>query len=208
MVVCGMAAVASAVIGAPVSGVLIMLEMTMSYDYALATMLSVVTAALVSHHIYGHSFFDRQLLDRGIDISQGRGHLEMMEIPVSNLVSDDFVIAHESDSKSDIVTRMIARGVSESYLLEKNIFIGKLTLHELLQKPDNIRLIDAADTDAISIKHDASLMQAIEIASTFVGESIPVINRDNGNLLGVVTEGDIFGLYLSTQNRITDLERS
>jgi len=27
-------------------------------------------------------------------------------------------------------------------------------------------------------------------------------------MLGVLTEGDIFGLYLSTQNRITDLERS
>ncbi|MBT6257409.1 MAG: chloride channel protein [Alphaproteobacteria bacterium] len=208
MVVCGMAAVASAVIGAPVSGVLIMLEMTMSYDYALAAMLSVVTAALISHHIYGHSFFDRQLLDRGIDISQGRGHLEMMEIPVHDLVSDDYVTAHQSDSKSDVVTRMIAHGVSESYLLDNNVFIGKLTLHELLQQPDDIGLTDAADTDAISIKHDASLMQAIEIASTFVGESIPVINRDNGDLLGVVTEGDIFGLYLSTQNRITDLERS
>ena len=208
MVVCGMAAVASAVIGAPVSGVLIMLEMTMSYDYALAAMLSVVTAALISHHIYGHSFFDRQLLDRGIDISQGRGHLEMMEIPVRDLVSDDYVTAHQSDSKSDVVSRMIAHGVSESYLLDNKMFIGKLTLHELLQRPDDIGLTDAADTDAISIKHDASLMQAIEIASTFVGESIPVINRDNGDLLGVVTEGDIFGLYLSTQNRITDLERS
>jgi CIC family chloride channel protein len=208
MVVCGMAAVASAVIGAPVSGVLIMLEMTMSYDYALAAMLSVVTAALMSHHIYGHSFFDRQLLDRGIDISQGRGHLEMMEIPVRDLVSDDYVTAHQSDSKSDVVSRMIAHGVSESYLLDNKMFIGKLTLHELLQRPDDIGLTDAADTDAISIKHDASLMQAIEIASTFVGESIPVINRDNGDLLGVVTEGDIFGLYLSTQNRITDLERS
>jgi len=51
MVVCGMAAVASAVIGAPVSGVLIMLEMTMSYEYALCAMLSVVIAALVSQHI-------------------------------------------------------------------------------------------------------------------------------------------------------------
>lgn len=208
MVVCGMAAVASAVIGAPVSGVLIMLEMTMSYDYALAAMLSVVTAALVSHHIYSHSFFDRQLLDRGIDISQGRGHLEMMEIPVRNLVSDDFVTAHQSDSKSDVVDRMIANAVSESYLLDEKRFIGKLTLHELLQQPDDISLTEAADTAAISIKHDASLMQAIEIASTFVGESIPVIDRDTGEMLGVVTEGDIFGLYLSTQNRITDLERS
>ncbi len=208
MVVCGMAAVASAVIGAPVSGVLIMLEMTMSYDYALAAMLSVVTAALVSHHIYGHSFFDRQLLDRGIDISQGRGHLEMMEIPVRDLVSDDYVTAHQSDSKSDVVNRMITHGVSESYLLDGSRFLGKLTLHELLQQPDDISLIEASDANAISIKHDASLMQAIEIASTFVGESIPVIDRDTGEMLGVVTEGDIFGLYLSTQNRITDLERS
>ena len=208
MVVCGMAAVASAVIGAPVSGVLIMLEMTMSYDYALAAMLSVVTAALVSHHIYGHSFFDRQLLDRGIDISQGRGHLEMMEIPVRDLVSDNYVTAHQSDSKSDVVNRMITHGVSESYLLDGRRFMGKLTLHELLQQPDDISLTEASDDNAISIKHDASLMQAIEIASTFVGESIPVIDRDTGEMLGVVTEGDIFGLYLSTQNRITDLERS
>ncbi|HCP18621.1 MAG TPA: chloride channel protein, partial [Alphaproteobacteria bacterium] len=167
-----------------------------------------VTAALVSHHIYSHSFFDRQLLDRGIDISQGRGHLEMMEIPVRDLVSDDFVTAHQSDSKSDVVERMIANAVSESYLLDEKRFIGKLTLHELLQQPDDISLTAAADTAAISIKHDASLMQAIEIASTFVGESIPVIDRDKEELLGVVTEGDIFGLYLSTQNRITDLERS
>lgn len=208
MVVCGMAAVASAVIGAPISGVLIMLEMTMSYDYALAAMLSVVTAALVSHHIYSHSFFDKQLLDRGIDISQGRGHLEMMEIPVRDLVSDDYVTANKSDSKSELVNRMITHGVSESYLLNEKQFIGKLMLHELLQRPDDITLTEACDADAISIKHDASLMQAIEIASTFVGESIPVINRENGEMLGVVTEGDIFGLYLSTQTRITDLERS
>ena len=159
MVVCGMAAVASAVIGAPVSGVLIMLEMTMSYDYALAAMLSVVTAALVSHHIYGHSFFDRQLLDRGIDISQGRGHLEMMEIPVRDLVSDDYVTAHQSDSKSDVVNRMITHGVSESYLLDGRRFWGKLTLHELLQQPDDIALTEASDDNAKSIKHDASLMQ-------------------------------------------------
>ena len=208
MVVCGMAAVASAVIGAPVSGVLIMLEMTMSYEYALCAMLSVVIAALVSQHIYSHSFFDRQLLDRGIDISQGRGHLEMMEMSVRGLVSDDYVTVRPTDTKANVITKMIDHAVSESYLLDGKQFMGKLTLHELLKTGDDISLIDAADTETISIKHDASLMQAIEVASTFVGESIPVIDRDTGEMLGVLTEGDIFGLYLSTQNRITDLERS
>ena len=51
-------------------------------------------------------------------------------------------------------------------------------------------------------------MQAIEVASHFVGESLPVINRDTGHLLGVVTEADLFGLYLSLQNRVSDLERT
>ena len=88
----------------------------------------------------------------------------MMEIPVRDLVSDDYVTAHQSDSKSDVVNRMITHGVGESYLLDGLAVLGKLTLHELLQQPDDIALTEASDDNAKSIKHDASLMQAIEIA--------------------------------------------
>ena len=62
--------------------------------------------------------------------------------------------------------------------------------------------------EPISIKHDASLQQAIEVASNFVGESIPIVNRDTKAFHGVVTEADLFKLYLTLQSRITDLERS
>ena len=82
-----MAAVASAVIGAPIAGVVIILEMTMNYEFALAAMISVVVCLMVSDALFGHSFFDRQLLDRGIDVSLGRGHIEMMESPVLDIVS-------------------------------------------------------------------------------------------------------------------------
>jgi CIC family chloride channel protein len=53
-----------------------MLELTMSYELALAAMLSVVTSALLAHLLFGHSFFDRQLLDRGIDISKAEARLK------------------------------------------------------------------------------------------------------------------------------------
>ena len=43
---------------------------------------------------------------------------------------------------------------------------------------------------------------------TFVGESIPVINRAEGTMVGVVTEADLFKLYLSLQHRVADLERT
>ena len=47
----------------------------------------------------------------------------------------------------------------------------------------------------------------MEVASGFVGESIPVVDREKGTMYGVVTEADLFQLYLSLQTRITDLER-
>ena len=83
LAICGMAAVASAVIGAPIAGVIIILELTMSYDLAVCAMLSVVVCVMVSNLAFGHSFFDRQLLDRGIDVTRGRGQIEMMERSVA-----------------------------------------------------------------------------------------------------------------------------
>ena len=51
--------------------------MTNSYEFAVIALVSVVTCKLVSNILYGHSFFDRQLLDRGIDIFLGRTHLKL-----------------------------------------------------------------------------------------------------------------------------------
>ena len=55
LAICGMAAVGAAVIGAPISTVLIVLEMTTSYEFAVAAMLSVVSCKIVSN-VLGHSF--------------------------------------------------------------------------------------------------------------------------------------------------------
>ena len=85
LAVAGMAAVAAAVVGAPIAVVLIVLEFTMSYEFAVAAMLSVVVATLLSSLLYGHSFFDEQLMRRGIDLSQGRGNLELMNQSIAKL---------------------------------------------------------------------------------------------------------------------------
>ena len=209
LVICGMAAVASAVMGAPVTAMLIMLEMTQSYSYAVASMMAVASATLVSYLLFGNSFFDRQLRDRGIDISQGRGHLAMMELAVAELASDDFVALKASYTPAEAIRKMADAGASEGYIIgPENRFDGKVTLYHLLQAKDGEELPALALEAPVSIKHDASLQQAIEVASQFVGESIPLINRDSGLMLGVVTEADLFQLYLQTQNRVTDLERA
>ncbi len=209
LVICGMAAVASAVIGAPIAGVLIILEMTMSYEYALAAMLSVVVSIMLSNLIFGHSFFDRQLNDRGIDISLGRGHIEMMETPILNLASDEYVGVGASTKIEDAVKKLVASGMTEGYVLEENerVYLGKISLNELIGKDNQASVHDHMMVDPITIKDDASLQQSIEVASNFVGESIPVINRQKGMLVGVITEADLFKEYLSLQNKVVDLEK-
>ena len=209
LAICGMAAVASAVIGAPVSGVIIILELTMSYEFALAAMLSVMVSIMLSNHLFGHSFFDRQLNDRGIDVALGRGHIEMMETPVLNIVSADFPRIGAESRVEEAVKMLVDAGATEAYITDDaGIFGGKVSLHSLLAGKPEQGVASLADPDALSIKHDASLQQAIEVASNFVGETIPVINRDTGEMLGVVTEADLFQLYLGLQTRIADLERA
>ena len=210
LAICGMASVAAAVIGAPVAGVLIILEMTMSYEFALAAMLSVVVSTMVSNVIFGHSFFDRQLLDRKIDVSQGRGHIEMMETPVMDVVSPDYVRLADNVSVTSAIASLVAAEATEGYVLAggNDRFIGKVALHELLGADGSTPAGQHLMQEPISIKHDASLQQAIEVASNFVGESIPIVNRDTKAFHGVVTEADLFKLYLTLQSKITDLERS
>ena len=207
--ICGMAAVASAVIGAPVAGVLIILELTMNYDFALVAMISVVASIMVTNLVFGHSFFDRQLLDRGIDVSQGRGHIEMTETPVLSVVDANFCRILPDSKVRSAIQELGRAGATEAYLIDDDaIFHGKLGLHELLSQKADAPVLPLADSAPISIKHDASLQQAIEVASDFVGESIPVINRSEGTMVGVVTEADLFKLYLSLQHRVADLERT
>lgn len=210
LAICGMASVAAAVIGAPVAGVLIILEMTMSYEFALAAMLSVVVSTMVSNVIFGHSFFDRQLLDRKIDVSQGRGHIEMMETPVMDVVSSDYVRLDDDVSVTSAIAALVAAEATEGYVLagDNDRFIGKVALHELLGADVSAPAGQHLMQEPISIKHDASLQQAIEVASNFVGESIPIVNRDTEAFHGVVTEADLFKLYLTLQSKITDLERN
>ena len=209
LAVCGMAAVGAAVIGAPISTVLIVLEMTTSYEFAVAAMLSVVTCKIVSNVFFGHSFFDRQLLDRGINISLGRSHINLMDMSVMSFASKEkfvsFAVTEETDAAVDTMAK---KGFTEACILnEAGKFLGKISMHSLiLRKPNTVG--DDVDPSPTVIFSQDSVLTAIEKASTFVGESIPVVDKNSGELRGVITEADLFQAYLSMQNKTRDLETS
>ena len=208
LAVSGMAAVAACVVGAPLAVVMIILELTMSYDYAIAALISTMVAVMVTNSIYGHSFFDKQLELRGIDLSQGRGNLELMGKKVDSILTQDYLTVFPEEKIGPAIKKMSLNGNSEAYCLDgEGRFLGKCMLSNIVHTRKTAMIKDHLELNSTSIKSDASIMQAIEVASNFVGESIPVLSRVSGKLKGVVTEADIFQAYMSTQVKINDLER-
>jgi CIC family chloride channel protein len=51
------------------------------------------------------------------------------------------------------------------------------------------------------------MLEAIEVASDFVGETIPVIEQPSGKMIGVVSEADLFSAYLDIQEHVQDVEK-
>lgn len=206
--VAAMAAVSSAVIGAPLSAVMIVLELTQSYQYAVAAMMAVVVCSLLTNRLFGHSFFDRQLLDRGIDLSQGREALALSHVQVEAYASQNYISATVNSRGDQLLHAMHSGGDTEAYVLNKEgILLGKVNIFAVLEAGSGT-IADFMDTGPLSLYTHDSLEHAMATAGEFVGESLPIVDLDTGQLVGTVTEGSLFQAVIAVQKQARSQERS
>jgi CIC family chloride channel protein len=207
LMIAGMAAVSGTIVGAPISMVMLVFELTESYDFAVSAMLSVVVANLFSHLAFSHSLFDEQLRRRNIDVSQGRGNLALMEQSIVDIAQKEFLKISPSTSVANTIELLKEGQQTEAYCVtDKGIYIGKLFLPQLLKLKPNAKAGSSVMESDIVIPADASMFQAIEIASDFVGEALAVVDTDNNKIIGTVTEAALFSVYLKAQSEVHKLE--
>ena len=95
----GMVALASPVIGAPLTALLIIFEITRSYEITIAAMVTIVFSNLVAYHWYGRSLFDAQLASRGLDLSRGRDRAYLQHHKITEHINqNDPVTGTSSES--------------------------------------------------------------------------------------------------------------
>ena len=194
-----MAAVGASVIGAPITVVLIVIELTQSYQYGLMALLSVTISSKLTYQMFGLSFFDRQLLDRGIDMTRGREYIHLSQTFVRELESSDYLEVDPQSKQSDTLKSIRSKQMTEAYVADSNgTFLGKLSLLDLEDSDDPVSLV--MDKNPVTLHPDNSLTESLEIASNFVGESIPIV--DDGNIRGALTEGDLFAQVLKIQDKL------
>ena len=198
-----LAAVGSSVIGAPLTAVLIVLELTGSYQYALMALLSVTLCSTLTYKLFGLSFFDRQLLDRGIDLSRGREHTQMTQISVSEIEYSDHLTFKPGTAGQNILNAMTEKQMTEAYIVDdEQLLLGKINVLSLVEDRENY--MDKMEKSPVTLSSDNALTEAIEIASNFVGESIPIVEEKR--LVGAITEGDLFTKVLALEDDLRNEE--
>ena len=198
IIVASLAAVGSAVIGAPLTVVMIVIELTGSYQYGLGALLTVILCSLFTFRFFGLSYFDRQLMDRSVDLRKGREFLALSQTLVSEVKGSNYLSFGAETKPEEILIAMKEKLCTEAYICDENqTLIGKVTIHSITGIEN---LSEGIDKEPIVIPSSSNLNQARSIASDFVGESIPV--TEEGKLVGALTEGDIFTRVLELEDKI------
>lgn len=202
--VCGMVAVTSPVIGAPLTTVLIVFELTQNYGLATAAIVSVAFANLVGFRIYGRSFFDVQLQAGGFDLSLGRDKVTVQQHAIRPLLNQDYTSVDAGQSLAEVRDALIRDRHSEAYIVDSSgDYIGTLTLHRLMELIAAGTALDRpagphGEPESLILSPDSSIWSAMSEMEDFVGESIPVL--EDGRLVGVLFESTIVSAYLQILN--------
>ena len=207
--ICGMVAVTSAVIGAPLTTILIVFELTRNYDLATAAMVSVVFSNLVSYRIFGRSLFDVQLRMRGFDLSAGREAVILDHRLIESYVTGDYTALAPDMSLGEARSRLLAARTHEGYVVDAGgAYVGTVKLDEIVACEEagnhatDTAVSGLAKPEALILTEKTSVMTAMEQMGGFVGESIPVTAEDDSRMLGVVYEASIVRAYLDMVNDI------
>lgn len=204
--VAGMVAVTAPVIGAPLTTVVIVFELTHNYTLTTAALASVVLANLVASRVFGRSLFDVQLRNRGLDLSGGRGKLVLELKKIGDLVSRECVTVSPQTAVGDVVAELARNDRSEAYVVDADgRYRGTLTLARLQahpQKAETVAPLAADDRPVLSA--DMGVWRAMERMQDFVGEAVPVVGSEEkgSRFLGVVYETTLMKVYLGNLDEL------
>jgi CIC family chloride channel protein len=184
--ICGMMALTSPVIGAPLTTILIVFELTRNYDITIAAMVAVVFSNLIAHRFFGRSLFDVQLARRGTDLSAGRDRARLQAMPITACLTTDMIRATQDEPLETIQARLAASPWSEAYITDtEGRFLGVLSQGGHTPTPPPLQFHEAT-----------TVLDAMQALRGFVGDGIPVVDRQSGALIGVVSEASVIEAYL------------
>ncbi|HEX6965058.1 MAG TPA: chloride channel protein [Gemmatimonadaceae bacterium] len=198
----GMGALIAGATDAPITGILIVFEMTNDYAIVLPLMLATVISYVVARRIEPDSLYSGWLHRRGERIEHGADRDVLVGLCVSDAYEQNPQVIGEQASLADILEHLGRTEQGYFPVIDPDHqLVGVITMTDLGRLAKDYRdlspLLIAADVAQSSevVAPNDSLLAAIRKMGVRGSASLPVVDPQSGKLVGLISRSHILGAY-------------
>ncbi|HET8649084.1 MAG TPA: chloride channel protein [Gemmatimonadales bacterium] len=198
----GMGALVAGATGAPITGILLVFEMTNDYAIIVPLMLTTVTAFIVARWMEKDNLYSGWLRRRGENLEQGSDRDVLTGLKVADAYDPTASAVDEGVPVSILLDQLTRSDYMDLPVVdEERRLVGLITTVDLGRiAKDQANLLDilvAADVarPTETVTPEDSLLVAIRRMGVRGAGSIPVVHPNTQRLLGMLTRAHVLALY-------------
>lgn len=199
----GMGAVAGSILGAPISTILIIFELTGDYELTTAVMVGTVTAAIVTYQLHGTSYFRWMLKREGVDVDRRHEVDILRTVRVNTVMRPQFASVPRAMGLAQLRLLLQTAPYGELFVIgDDGKLYGTITLADLSEAAfdhtldDLVNAGDVARLNPPMLEAADNLETAIAVMEEADEEHIAVVDsRSSRKLVGFVHERDVMFAY-------------
>ena len=199
----GMAALASAVMQAPLTSILILFEMTTDYTIVLPSMVCCIVATYTIRRFTQNSIYVQSLLNRGINIQHGKAISILSTMYVRDVMTQEVVtIPEEMPFKKILEIVSYSRSLYYPVVNPEGDMVGIISFSDIrdtAQKEnmkENVTARDLATPNVVTLKPNHNLNEALAKFSELDVQQLPVVKvGDSKKVIGLLLRSDVQAVY-------------
>jgi CIC family chloride channel protein len=206
--VVGMGAVVAAATAAPITGILIVFEMTNDYAIMLPLMLATAITYWVARHIEHDSLYSGWLRRRGEHLEHGANRDVLAGLHVADALDRDPITIDERATLREMAGLLGKTTYFDAPVVTSGMkLVGMISMIELGRiingSPELADLAIAADvaTPVTPVRPDANLLDVIRQMGVKGSATLPVVDPDSGRFEGVIARAHVLAVYERTLMR-------
>ena len=199
----GMGALVAGTTHAPITAILIIFELTGTYEIILPLMLSCIVSTIIATSLMRGSIYTIKLHRRGIDISEGWERGILRTLSVREIMNNQVVTIPENTPLVDIIDALKIHDASYLHVVNgKNELVGIISFRDIrptLQEEGLKRLIiarDIATTKVLTVHASDNVQLALEIMGRKGISQLPVVAEDSHtHVIGTISKKNVLAAY-------------
>ena len=203
-----MAAVAACTLGAPISTIIMVFELTADYGITFALMVTVSIASLLCRQLHWHSFFSWQLLRRGINLYERHDQQVLARRSVSEVMRSEVVTVGLGADLDHLKSMFLHRHLPIFVVDEDGRLVGTIHFEDLADaafEPDQEKAPTARDLVhrlPVALTPEDDLEKALRVCEANHEEHMPVVRDEVSKQ--VVAEVRLSDLFLAQNQALLE----